>query len=300
MHIGCGTAALKTECVFFPPSGFFDSCLPSLPAPSCTDELHDVTDFGNDALTNDECRAEQQEQTRREQEDDLYDNLDKTKPIYDEDGNGTFCRHFKYLGSFISFSLCDDYDIKKCVTATTQSMGALKNVWDSPHLDTWSKYLLFRAIRMNLLLWGCETWSMWKALSNKLEVFFHRNIRRILRISMFRVKEEHLHNEHVGRMFYDIPHVGNMIAAHQLDFLGKTMRGPHDHPAKQMMTACCNNVRCVGCPFLHNKDFVVKNLCLLFANVPEVTIDDYGSLKNWINEACDEKIWNDLINCLTD
>ena len=117
---------------------------------------------------------------------------------------------------------------------------------------------------------------------------------------MFRVKEEHLHNEHVRRMFYDIPRVGNMIAAHQLDFLGKTMRGPHDHPAKQMMTACCNNVRCVGCPFLHNKDFVVKNLCLLFANVPEVTIDDYGSLKNWINEACDEKIWNDLINCLTD
>jgi hypothetical protein len=101
-------------------------------------------------------------------------------------------------------------------------------------------------------------------------------------------------------MFYDIPRVGNMIAARQLDFLGKTMRGPHDRPAQQMMTACCDNVHRVGCPFLHNKDFIVKNLRLLFVNVPEVNIDDYGSLKNWINEALDEKYWNDLLDCLTD
>ena len=115
---------------------------------------------------------------------------------------------------------------------------------------------------MNLLLWGCETWSMRKALSNKLEVFLYRNIRQILRISMFRVKEEHLNDEHVRRMFYDIPRVGNMIAARQLDFLGKTMRSPYDPPAQQMMTACCNNVRRVGLPFLPNKDFIVKNLRL--------------------------------------
>jgi hypothetical protein len=78
------------------------------------------------------------------------------------------------------------------------------------------------------------------------------------------------------------------------------MRGPHDRPAQQLMTACCDNVRRVGRPFLHNKDFIVKNLRLLFANVPEVTIDEYGSLKNWINEALDEKYWNDLLDCLTD
>ena len=300
MHIGRGTAASKTECIFFPPPGFFDSCLPSLPAPSHADGTNTVIDYTDDALTDEERQAEEKERSRQEREEELYDKLDETQPIQVDDGYVTFCRHFKYLGSFISFGLCDDYDIEKRVTAATQSMGALKNVWDSPHLDIWSKYLLFRAIPMNLLLWGCETWSMRKTLSNKLEVFLHRNIRRILRISMFRVKEEHLHNEHVRRMFYDIPRVCNMIAARQLDFLGKTMRGPSDRPAQQMMTACCDNVRRVGRPFLHNKDYIVKNLRLLFANVPEVTINQYGSLKNWINEALDEKYWTDLIACLTD
>ena len=32
--------------------------------------------------------------------------------------------------------------------------------------------------------------------------------------------EERIRNEHVRRMFYGIPHVDNMIAAHQLDFFG--------------------------------------------------------------------------------
>ena len=128
------------------------------------------------------------------------------------------------------------------MTAATQSMGALKNIWNSPHLDIWSKYLLFRAIPMNLFLWGCETWSIRKALSNKLEVFLHRNIRRILRVLMTKVREDRIRNEHVRRMFYDIPRVSNMIAARQLDFIGKTIRGPFDRPAQQMLTACCDNI----------------------------------------------------------
>ncbi len=177
-------------------------------------------------------------------------------------------------------------------------MGALKNIGNSPHLDIWSKYLLFGAIPMNLLLWGCATWSMQKALSNKLEGFLHRNIRRILRISIMRVQDERIHNKHVQKMFYKIPQVRNMVAACQLDFLGKTIHGPQDHPAQQMLTACCNNICQVGCTFLHNKDYIVKNLCLLFNNVPEVTINDYGSLKNWIWEASDEKYWNALTACL--
>ena len=56
-----------------------------------------------------------------------------------------------------------------------------------------------------------------------------------------------------------------------------------------MLTACCDNIRPVGRLFLHTKDYIIKNLRLLFANVPEVTIDDFGSLKSWIREALHEK-----------
>ena len=46
-----------------------------------------------------------------------------------------------------------------------------------------------------------------------------------------------------------------------------------------------------GRPHYHNKDALVKNLKLLFANVQDVVIDDQGSLKNLIHEASDEKFW---------
>jgi len=56
-----------------------------------------------------------------------------------------------------------------------------------------------------------------------------------------------------------------------------------------MLMACCDNIRPVGRLFLHLKDYIIKNLHLLFANVPEVTIDDFGPLKSWIREALHEK-----------
>ena len=126
---------------------------------------------------------------------------------------------------------------------------------------------------------------MRKSLSNKLEVFLHQNIQCILLVSMTRVREEGIQNEQVRRMFYNIPPVCKMIATRQSDFIGETVCRLSDRPAQQMLTACCDTVHQIGRPFLHNKDYIVKNLRLLFANVPEVTIDEYGSLKHWIKEA---------------
>ena len=97
---------------------------------------------------------------RMEHDDAIYDKLDETREIDVEDGYVTFTRLFRYLGSMISFNLRDNEDITARVAAATASMGALKEVWRNQHLDIYSKYLLFQAIPMNLLLWGCETWSL--------------------------------------------------------------------------------------------------------------------------------------------
>ena len=50
---------------------------------------------------------------------------------------------FKYLGSHISYNLRDDDDITARIAAANASMGALKELWRNPHLDMYSKYLLF-------------------------------------------------------------------------------------------------------------------------------------------------------------
>jgi hypothetical protein len=168
------------------------------------------------------------------------------------------------LGLRISYNLRDDANIEARLAAANQNMGALKEVWRNPHLDTYSKYLLFCAIPMNLLLWGCENWSLRQDLLQRLEVFLHRSIRRILHISIIQVQEDRIRNDKICCLFYDIPCVINMIAARQLGFLGKVVCGPHDAPACRMLTACCQHKHKRGPPYLHNKD-IVQNLRLLFA-----------------------------------
>jgi hypothetical protein len=175
-------------------------------------------------------------------------------------------------------------------------MGALKEVWRNPHLDVYNKYLLFWAISMNLLLlWVCKTWSLQQSLLDKLEVFLHRSVQKILQISMTQVKDEGLRNCRVREMLYRIPCIQNMIAARQMDFVGKMIRGPPDLPSRNMITACCNHKRCVGQPQTTGKNFMVENLCLLFTDVPTVTINRHSSLQSWIHEASNEQYWTQLV-----
>jgi hypothetical protein len=150
MHIGQAGAQSKTECVFFPPHRFFNSKLPLSIAhsPDGCDADNKLT-YGDDMLSENDCQCENAARQRREREEALYNELEETQPININDGYVTFCWHFKYLGSYISFGLTDDYDIGQQLTAANQSMGALKSVWDIPHLEIWSKYLLFCTIPMS-------------------------------------------------------------------------------------------------------------------------------------------------------
>ncbi len=85
--------------------------------------------------------------------------LPETAEIKAADGYVTFSQKFKHLGSCISSNLCNNNDINAQLATASQSMVALKEVWRNPHLDTYSKYLLFCAVPVNLLLWG-ENWSL--------------------------------------------------------------------------------------------------------------------------------------------
>jgi hypothetical protein len=176
-------------------------------------------------------------------------------------------------------------------------MGALKEVWCDPHLDMYNKYLLFRAIPMTLLIWGAETWSLRKSQIDKLEVFLHQSIiQRTLQILITKVQEQQLCNGKVHDIFYFIPCVRNMIAARQMVFVGKVIRGPPDCPSRNMITACCDHKRQVGRPQTTGKNFMVENLHLLFQDIPTVQIDRHGSLRSWIHEASNEKYWCQLVD----
>ena len=119
MHIGRGGKSSKTECIFFPPPGFFLR-RQILPDP-CKED--------SDAVVPRQKEKRESHETRRKREDREYVSLEETATMQVADGYITFCKHFKYLGTWVSYSLRDDYDILKRIAAVyardTYSLSSL-------------------------------------------------------------------------------------------------------------------------------------------------------------------------------
>ena len=242
-------------------------------------------------------------------EDFLYDQIPETRRAKIDDGYVEFTKHFKYLGSNVSYNLKDDYDISERITKAFQNMGALKNIWDDPHVDLYSKYLLFLAVPINQLLWGCESWALKESSLNDIDIFITQSIRRIIGISMAEVKENRISNKKLQEKFYNIQSGRNMIAARQLQFLGKLVRSEDSSIPKQLLTAWVNHKRLPGGVLTTTKTSYVKSLQRLYPKntyrkdaetgkqVPiEIHMDRFGSLKYWIEDAMDEKRWQWMID----
>jgi hypothetical protein len=67
--------------------------------------------------------SKESEKAKMAREDACYDNIDETKSVKVKDGFMLYTKHFKYLGSYISYSLQDDYDIKSHIAAATKVFG---------------------------------------------------------------------------------------------------------------------------------------------------------------------------------
>ena len=120
MHVGRENKASKTECVFFPPPGFFDrKCI--MPA--------DNGMSSKSLLVTKEKTKRESYDSRHKREEAEYDNIPETKLIVVCDGFVIFCRQLKYLGNWISFSLRDDHNVAKRIASANASMGAMSKIW---------------------------------------------------------------------------------------------------------------------------------------------------------------------------
>ena len=106
-----------------------------------------------------EILKEAHHNTTTTQEDSLYDDLVGTQQFTVADRFLTFCKHLKSLGSYLSYNLRDSSEIVTHIAAESKSMEALSIFWNNPHVDTYSKFLIYKATPINLLLWGCKTWK---------------------------------------------------------------------------------------------------------------------------------------------
>ena len=277
----------KTECTFFHPPGFYKQLALA---------NGDFSDSQMQSLDDTDNESDEKKETRTSIEDRLYDACDETQIIH-MSGNGivTYCKHFKYLGSWISYNLQDDYDINMRIASASKSMGALKLFFHRAEVSLQAKYLVFMAIPINLLLWGCESWALRKDLLNKLERFVRRKIRGILKLNMWHIKEQRITIKQLQERFNNIPDVQTLVDVRTMQFLGKVVRGDVSLPPRQLLIAFVPNTRSRGRPLKCNKESLCEALKRLLEDVNGIHIDSFGSLNEWYFDALDKKFWNDCI-----
>ena len=146
-------------------------------------------------------------------------------------------------------------------------MGALGKFWDDPHVDMYSKYMIFRVIPCNLLIWVCKSWALRQSLLNTLDVFLHRKIRNILGINMPKVRDMRINNISIWIMFYNTSCIRNQVAFRQLSYVGEIFRREDSHVPTRLLTAWSNHQRKRGQPLLMNKMSLARNFRLIIPDV---------------------------------
>uniref|UniRef100_A0A7S2I8R2 Endonuclease-reverse transcriptase n=2 Tax=Helicotheca tamesis TaxID=374047 RepID=A0A7S2I8R2_9STRA len=183
------------------------------------------------------------------------------------------------MGSILSWDLNDRPDLENRALQAKKALQAMMpNVFRNPHVSTHVKRMLYMAIPMNLLLWGCETWALKESDWNILRVFHTSSIRRIFNLSMAEVQENRIRNVDLYPMF-EIDPIDNIVASRQLRWLGKIAMMKETRLPRKFINAWHPNPRPVGRPLTTIRHTYLRALKLI-DELDES--DSAGKLDGWM------------------
>ncbi|XP_029766781.1 uncharacterized protein LOC112117806 [Terrapene carolina triunguis] len=91
--------------------------------------------------------------------------------------------NFKYLGSVISSDGSLDNEINARISKASQALGCLRvKVLNHHNIRMSTKLLAYRAVVLSSLLYGCETWTLYRRHIKQLEAFHTRCLRNIMKV----------------------------------------------------------------------------------------------------------------------
>jgi len=161
------------------------------------------------------------------------------------------------------------------------------NFWRTSQ-DLHVKRVLFLAIPVNTALFGCEYWAMNESLYDKLSVFYHSTIRRVLGVNMFAVERDRMKNEHL-RNKLSVCNITDMVQHHQSNYIRKLARMPSTRLPRRMMGSWLPCKRKPGGVQATTARTYVNTLQAI---VGKSQCSDHGHLSDWVYFAESELSWN--------
>ncbi|KAI8439007.1 hypothetical protein MSG28_011306 [Choristoneura fumiferana] len=159
---------------------------------------------------------------------DMRLNTSDAVPIYINGGAVEQVGQFAYLGSVVDPTGGTDSDVEARINKARAAYAQLKPVWTSTVITRRTKIRVFNSNVKSVLLYGCETWFVRKDITDRLQVFVNKCLRRILGIFWPRT----ISNARLWQMTDQKP-VSREIMIRKWRWIGHTLRGSNDHLPKQ-------------------------------------------------------------------
>ena len=189
--------------------------------------------------------------------------------------------HFTYLGSVISIDASTDKDLDNRLSKASSSFSRLsKRVWNNHSLRLITKIKVYRAVVIPTLLYGAETWTLYRRQVRLLERFHQRCLHSILNIKW----HDYVSNEDVLEEA-QLPSIESILLKQQLRWAGHVARMEDPRMPKAVLFGELKaGKRNRGAPKKRYKDQLKKQLSL--ADIPP---------NSWQDAASDRLTWRSTI-----
>ena len=187
--------------------------------------------------------------------------------------NGTRLKsvpEFTYLGSTISNDGRIDAEIQKRMAKASASFGRLRQrLWNNHHVSLRVKGKIYRAVVISTLLYGAESWTVYRRHVKKLHAFMMRHLRSVMKITW----KDKVPNKDILKQT-GLPSMEDLLIRKNLRWTGHLMRMPPDRLPKQVLfSQLPSGHRKRGRPRLRYKDTIKRNLKLR-----EIKVDSWTKL----------------------
>ena len=186
------------------------------------------------------------------------------------------CKTFKYLGSTVSENARLEDELSLRMGRASAVFGNVRErLWNNRHVSIRVKCKVYRATVLATLLYGTETWTVYRVQVKKLHAYTIRHLRAIMDISW----EDKIANIEVSKRA-GLPSMEDMLIQMNLRWL----RMDHQPLPQQLLySQLCERKRNLAGPRLRFKDTVKRNL-------EKLDIDR----SSWQQKAKDRAAWRNL------
>ena len=115
-------------------------------------------------------------------------------------------KEFTYLGSIIASDGHIEAELQKRMSKPSMSFGRLRErLWNNHNVSIRVKGKIYRAIILSTLLYGAETWTVYRRHVKQLHAFMTRHLRSIMKIIMAGQSDKHKRSQAGRTPFYGRP-----------------------------------------------------------------------------------------------